>query len=111
MFDVVHRAGGYDVEVDTSLHTPDEAAATIVEALSGGFPATPFGRWTSPPNSPAAEKSVDPRRVERPALGTAQPGAGVLADVADVVATLLEDHEPLAERGRPAARTRGRRAS
>jgi hypothetical protein len=39
-----HRAGGYDLEVDTSLLSPDEAAATIVEALIGGFPATPFGR-------------------------------------------------------------------
>ena len=44
MFDVVHRAGGYDLEVDTSLQSPDEAAARIVEALGGGFPATPFGR-------------------------------------------------------------------
>ena len=44
MFDVVHRAGGYDTEVDTSLQSPDEAAATIVEALIGGFPATPFAR-------------------------------------------------------------------
>jgi chloramphenicol 3-O phosphotransferase len=43
-FDVVHLAGGYDLEVDTSIQTPDEAAATIVGALIEGFPATPFSR-------------------------------------------------------------------
>jgi chloramphenicol 3-O phosphotransferase len=32
-FDVVHRAGGYDVEVDTSLLTAEEAADIVVEAL------------------------------------------------------------------------------
>ena len=48
MFDVVHRAGGYDLEVDTSLQSPDEAAATIVEALIEGFPATAFSRVAAP---------------------------------------------------------------
>ena len=48
MFDVVHRAGGYDLEVDTSLQSPDEAAAAIVAALAGGFPATPFARVAAP---------------------------------------------------------------
>ena len=42
--DIVHRAGGYDLEVDTSRLTPDEAADAIALELSGGFPATPFGR-------------------------------------------------------------------
>jgi chloramphenicol 3-O phosphotransferase len=43
-FDVVHLAGGYDLEVDTSIQTPDEAAATIVGALIEGFPSAPFSR-------------------------------------------------------------------
>jgi chloramphenicol 3-O phosphotransferase len=47
-FDVVHRAGGYDVEVDTSRQSPDEAAATIVGALEGGFPPVPFSRVRPP---------------------------------------------------------------
>jgi chloramphenicol 3-O phosphotransferase len=42
--DIVHRAGGYDLEVDTSLVTSDEAADAIALELAGGFPATPFGR-------------------------------------------------------------------
>ena len=33
-FDVVHRAGGYDLEVDTSLLTADEAAAVIAETVA-----------------------------------------------------------------------------
>jgi chloramphenicol 3-O phosphotransferase len=45
--DIVHRAGGYDLEVDTSRLTPDEAADVIGLELSGGFPATPFGRVSS----------------------------------------------------------------
>ena len=43
-FDVVHRAGGYDVEVDTSVQSPEEAAATVVDALAAGFPPRPFAR-------------------------------------------------------------------
>jgi chloramphenicol 3-O phosphotransferase len=42
--DIVHRAGGYDLEVDTSRLTADEAADAIALELSDGFPATPFGR-------------------------------------------------------------------
>jgi chloramphenicol 3-O phosphotransferase len=34
-FEVVHRWGAYDVEVDTSVLTPDEAAARIKAALDG----------------------------------------------------------------------------
>jgi chloramphenicol 3-O phosphotransferase len=47
-FDVVHSLGGYDLEVDTSLQSPEEAAATIAEALIEGFPATPFSRVAAP---------------------------------------------------------------
>jgi chloramphenicol 3-O phosphotransferase len=32
-FEVVHRAGGYDLEVDTSRLSPDEAAGRVVAAL------------------------------------------------------------------------------
>ena len=42
-YDVVHRAGGYDLEVDTSTLSADEAAARIVASVSAGFPAAPFG--------------------------------------------------------------------
>ena len=34
-FEVVHRAGGYDLEVDTSRLSPEEAAARVVAALGG----------------------------------------------------------------------------
>src|SRR4051812_37862531 len=44
-----------------------------------------------------------PNRVEVAALGAAEPGARVLAEVPDVVAALLEDDEPLPERGDPPA--------
>jgi chloramphenicol 3-O phosphotransferase len=43
-FDVVHRAGGYDLEVDTSVLDAAAAADTIARAIDGGFPDTPFGR-------------------------------------------------------------------
>jgi chloramphenicol 3-O phosphotransferase len=33
-FDVVHRWGGYDLEVDTSVLSPEEAATRIVRALA-----------------------------------------------------------------------------
>ena len=42
-FDVVHRAGGYDLEVDTSLLDADEAAARIASAVEAGYPISPFG--------------------------------------------------------------------
>ena len=41
-FRIVHRRGGYDVEVDTSRLAPDEAAARIVAALERGMPRPPF---------------------------------------------------------------------
>lgn len=41
-FDVVHRAGGYDLEVDTSLLSADEAATIIAGAVAAGFPARGF---------------------------------------------------------------------
>jgi chloramphenicol 3-O phosphotransferase len=46
-WDVVHRAGGYDLEVDTSVLSPDGAAAVIAEAIDVGFPPVPFGRTTT----------------------------------------------------------------
>ena len=47
-FDVVHRAGGYDLEVDTSVLTSDEAAERIALTIVGGFPTTPFARANAP---------------------------------------------------------------
>lgn len=46
--DVVHRWGGYDVEVDTSVATPEEAADAIARAIAEGFPAAPFARVPRP---------------------------------------------------------------
>ena len=43
-FDRVHVAGGYDLEVDTSLLSADAAAERVAIAIEGGFPTTPFGR-------------------------------------------------------------------
>ncbi len=37
--DVVDRWGGYDVEVDTSVLTPEAAAAVVRAALDQGLPA------------------------------------------------------------------------
>jgi chloramphenicol 3-O phosphotransferase len=37
--EVVHRWGGYDVEVDTSVLTPEAAAAVVSAALDQGLPA------------------------------------------------------------------------
>jgi chloramphenicol 3-O phosphotransferase len=42
--DVVHRAGGYDLEVDTSILSPEAAADVIVEAVGRGFPKHAFAR-------------------------------------------------------------------
>ena len=101
-FERVHRAGGYDLEVDTSQVSADEAAERVALAIEGGFPTTPFGRVER-----HGELELDlgghPRRVEVAALGAAEPGPGVLAQVADVVAALLEDDQALAERGDPPA--------
>jgi chloramphenicol 3-O phosphotransferase len=41
-FERVHVAGGYDLEVDTSRSTAEQAASAIAAALAGGFPRTPF---------------------------------------------------------------------
>ena len=41
-FAVVHRRAGYDVEVDTSQLSPDEAAERIVDAVARGLPEMPF---------------------------------------------------------------------
>ena len=49
MFDVVHRAGGYDLEVDTSVLTPSECAAAIESRLSAGPPPMAFARLRPPP--------------------------------------------------------------
>jgi chloramphenicol 3-O phosphotransferase len=43
-FAVVHRRGGYDLEVDTSELRPDEAADRIVDAVENGLPERPFSR-------------------------------------------------------------------
>jgi chloramphenicol 3-O phosphotransferase len=43
-FAVVHRRGGYDLEIDTSRMSLDEAATRIVDAVERGMPAQPFGR-------------------------------------------------------------------
>lgn len=40
--EVVHRWGGYDVEVDTSVLSPGQAARRVAQAVSAGFPRTPF---------------------------------------------------------------------
>ena len=43
-FDAVHRAGGYDLEVDTSLLSADEAAVVVADAVARGFPARAFAK-------------------------------------------------------------------
>jgi chloramphenicol 3-O phosphotransferase len=43
-FDVVHRAGGYDLEVDTSELDPDAAAAVIAGSVARGLPPVAFQR-------------------------------------------------------------------
>lgn len=42
--DVVHRRGGYDLEVDTSDLAPAEAAEAIAAAVEAGLPSVPFSR-------------------------------------------------------------------
>ncbi|HEY6569566.1 MAG TPA: AAA family ATPase [Candidatus Limnocylindrales bacterium] len=46
-FDVVHRAGGYDLEVDTSVLSPEAVADAIARAVEAGFPARPFAKLAS----------------------------------------------------------------
>ncbi len=41
--DVVHRAGGYDLEVDTSILAPESAADAIAARVASGFPTEAFG--------------------------------------------------------------------
>jgi chloramphenicol 3-O phosphotransferase len=43
-FDVVHRAGGYDLELDTSVLPPEAAAEAIAATLADGFPERAFSR-------------------------------------------------------------------
>lgn len=45
-FAVVHRRGGYDLEVDTSELTPEDAAARVVTAIRLGMPCPPFPKLT-----------------------------------------------------------------
>ena len=45
-FAVVHRRGGYDIEVDTSELTPQDAAARVVDAIEHGMPCPPFPNLT-----------------------------------------------------------------
>ena len=48
-FDVVHRAGGYDLEVDTSVLSPEAAAEIVATAVGHGFPEVAFARVTGSP--------------------------------------------------------------
>jgi chloramphenicol 3-O phosphotransferase len=50
--DVVHRSGGYDLEVDTSVLAPDDAASIIADAVEAGFPRVAFARVQSRAASP-----------------------------------------------------------
>jgi len=45
--DVVHRAGGYDLEVDTSVLDPAAAAEVIATTVERGFPARAFANVTT----------------------------------------------------------------
>ena len=79
-FDVVHRAGGYDLEVDTSVLDADEAAERIASASRAASRRRRSAGWT--PSPPAADQPAVTRlRVEVAALGAAQPRPGVLAEV------------------------------
>jgi chloramphenicol 3-O phosphotransferase len=50
--DVVHRAGGYDLEVDTSFLSPDDAAGVIADEVARGFPPVAFAHVVSRDASP-----------------------------------------------------------
>ncbi len=54
--DVVHRWGGYDLEVDTSLLSPEEAASRVAAVVEAGLPSTPFGNVT-PERDPAGARA------------------------------------------------------
>ena len=45
---VVHRAGGYDLEVDTSVLSPEAAAEVIAGAVEAGLPARAFANLMPP---------------------------------------------------------------
>ena len=59
-FEVVHRAGGYDVEVDTARLDPDAAAGAIVRRLADGFPARAFAAVTPAVGQPRVPDVVNP---------------------------------------------------
>lgn len=46
--DVVHRAGGYDLEVDTSVLSPEAAAEVVAGAVEAGMPPRAFANLTAP---------------------------------------------------------------
>ena len=46
--DVVHRAGGYDLEVDTSVLSPEAAADVIARAVEAGMPRRAFANFLPP---------------------------------------------------------------
>lgn len=46
--DVVHRAGGYDIEVDTSILSAEAAAEVIARAVEAGLPTRAFAKLTLP---------------------------------------------------------------
>ena len=46
--DVVHRAGGYDLEIDTSVLSPEAAAEVIARAVEAGLPSRAFANLTPP---------------------------------------------------------------
>ena len=50
-FDVVHQAGGYDLEVDTSAQSPEEAAEVIARVVEAGMPARAFANLRPPGTS------------------------------------------------------------
>lgn len=69
--DVVHRAGGYDLEVDTSALSAEEAAEAIAAVIENGFPSRAFGRLERSDadrsaGSGAGGDGPDPREATRP---------------------------------------------
>ena len=100
-FDVVHRAGGYDLEVDTSAaHVGRGGRSDRASDREAGFPPTPFARAirAAGPSRPPARHATW-RRAAGPRRRAARRARS--RPVAGVVAALLEDDEPLAQRGDP----------
>ncbi len=54
-FDVVHQTGGYDLEVDTSVQSPEEAAEVIARVVEAGMPARAFANLM-PPGPPGTSR-------------------------------------------------------